>query len=78
MGVLEVLEAMNILVDQSDPDCDVPNSIHAFQTAERIREKHPEAEWFHLTGLIHDIGKIMAIWGEPQVECSLFALLLID
>ncbi|ELU14250.1 hypothetical protein CAPTEDRAFT_100789 [Capitella teleta] len=37
-----------------------------FQTAERIREVHPEEPWFHLTGLIHDLGKVMAMWGEPQ------------
>lgn len=45
---------------------DTPNSIHCFQTAERIREKHPELDWFHLTGLIHDAGKVLALWGEPQ------------
>ena len=50
---------------------DIPNSVHAFQTAERIREVHPDKLWFHLTGLIHDIGKIMAVWGEPQVSYCL-------
>ncbi len=45
---------------------DLPNSIHCFQTAERIREKHPDLDWFHLTGLIHDVGKVLAVWGEPQ------------
>ena len=44
----------------------MPNSIHCFQTAERIREKHPGKDWFHLTGLIHDVGKVLALWGEPQ------------
>lgn len=44
----------------------LPNSVHSFQTAERIREQHPELDWFHLTGLIHDVGKIIAVWGEPQ------------
>ena len=24
------------------------------------------AEWFILVGLIHDLGKVMALWGEPQ------------
>lgn len=46
---------------------DVPNIYHAFQTAERIREQHPDQDWFHLVGLIHDLGKVMAIWGDPQV-----------
>ena len=24
------------------------------------------ADWFHLTGLLHDVGKVLALWGEPQ------------
>ena len=24
-------------------------------------------DWFILTGLIHDLGKVMAVWDEPQV-----------
>ena len=47
---------------------DVPNIVHLFQTAERIREKYPENRWFQLTGLVHDIGKLMALYGEPQVQ----------
>jgi len=66
MTVMEAVKALDTFVDMSDPDVDIPNSVHAFQTAERIREKHPDKEWFQLTGLIHDIGKIMALWGEPQ------------
>ena len=46
----------------------MPNSVHAFQTAERIRESHPDLDWFHLVGLVHDLGKIMALYGEPQVS----------
>ena len=44
----------------------MPNSVHSFQTAERIRAVHPDKEWLQLTGLIHDIGKVVALWGEPQ------------
>ncbi|XP_071946469.1 inositol oxygenase-like [Antedon mediterranea] len=66
MTIMEALEFVNQLVDESDPDLDVPNIYHAFQTAERIREKHPDKEWFHLVGLIHDLGKVLAIWNEPQ------------
>lgn len=66
MTVMEALVELNKLVDDSDPDIDLPNSIHALQTAERIREKHPDQEWFQLTGLLHDLGKVMGVWGQPQ------------
>uniref|UniRef100_V5GZ83 Inositol oxygenase n=1 Tax=Anoplophora glabripennis TaxID=217634 RepID=V5GZ83_ANOGL len=62
----EALERLNELVDESDPDVDIPNMIHAFQTAERIRKDYPDDDWFHLTGLIHDAGKVMAFFDEPQ------------
>ncbi|XP_037078237.1 inositol oxygenase-like [Pollicipes pollicipes] len=64
--ILEALEKLNDLVDEADPDTDVPNIVHAFQTAERIRQDFPDDDWFHLTGLIHDLGKVMAFYGEPQ------------
>jgi len=64
--IMEALDMLNELVDESDPDLDLPNIVHAFQTAERIREEHPDKEWFQLVGLIHDLGKIMAFYGEPQ------------
>ncbi|XP_038056133.1 inositol oxygenase-like [Patiria miniata] len=64
--IMKALEFINTIVDESDPDTSVPNIYHAFQTAERIRERHPDKEWMILTGLIHDLGKVMAAWGEPQ------------
>ena len=64
--IMEALVMLNDLVDESDPDTELPNIVHAFQTAERIREEHPDKEWFQLCGLIHDLGKIMAFYGEPQ------------
>lgn len=66
MTVKEALTKLNNLVDESDPDTDLPNIVHAFQTAELIRKEHPDLDWFHLTGLIHDLGKVMAFFGEPQ------------
>jgi len=65
-NVMDALDMLNELVDESDPDLDLPNIVHAFQTAERIRTDHPEDDWFHLVGLIHDLGKIMAFFNEPQ------------
>jgi len=66
MTVMQALEKLNDLIDESDPDVDMPNIVHAFQTAESIRQQHPDKEWFHLTGLIHDMGKVLAFFDEPQ------------
>lgn len=65
MGVWEALEFLNTLVDDSDPDADFSQIEHLLQTAEAIRrDGHPR--WFILTGLIHDLGKILCLFGEPQ------------
>jgi inositol oxygenase len=66
MTVWEVIELLDTVVDDSDPDTDVPNSFHDFQTAERIRAQWPEHDWFHLVGLLHDLGKVLCVFGEPQ------------
>ena len=52
---------------------DLPNSVHAYQTAEKIRAQHPEPayEWLVFVGFVHDLGKVMGVWGEPQVRMSL-------
>ena len=65
MSIWEALEFLNTLVDDSDPDTDLTQLDHLLQTAEQIRKDgHPR--WFILTGLIHDIGKILCLFGEPQ------------
>ena len=65
MGIWEAMEFLNTLVDDSDPDTDLSQIEHLLQTAEAIRrDGHPR--WFILTGLIHDLGKILCLWGEPQ------------
>jgi inositol oxygenase len=65
MGIWEALEMLNSLVDESDPDTDLPQIEHALQTAEAIRKAgHPR--WLILTGLIHDLGKVLYFFGEPQ------------
>lgn len=58
-----VLKKMDEFIDPSDPDVDEPNSIHAYQTAERIRKKYPNDEQLQITGLIHDLGKILFSFG---------------
>lgn len=52
MTIREALEKLNDLVDESDPDIDLPNIIHAFQTAERAREEFPQDDWLHLVSFI--------------------------
>lgn len=65
MGIWEAMEYLNQLVDDSDPDTDVSQLEHLLQTAEQIRrDGHPR--WMILTGLVHDLGKILCLWGEPQ------------
>src|SRR5688572_3400896 len=65
MGVWEAMEFLNTLVDDSDPDTDLSQIEHLLQAAEAIRrDGHPR--WFILTGFIHDLGKILCLYGEPQ------------
>ncbi len=40
--MMENIDSLDELVDESDPDVDFPNSFHAFQTAEGIRKEHPD------------------------------------
>lgn len=65
MGIWEAMDFLNQLVDDSDPDTELPQIAHALQTAEAIRaDGHPD--WFILTGLIHDMGKVLCLFNEPQ------------
>lgn len=65
IGIWDILEDLNNLVDVSDPDCSHPNLYHAIQTAEMIRKDgHPD--WLQLIGLIHDMGKIMYLKGNDS------------
>jgi inositol oxygenase len=58
-------EYLNTLVDESDPDTDLTQIEHLLQTSEAIRmDGHPR--WFVLTGFIHDLGKVLCLYGEPQ------------
>ncbi|MDE2126654.1 MAG: inositol oxygenase [Armatimonadetes bacterium] len=65
MSVWEAMEFLDTLVDDSDPDTELSQIAHLMQTAEAIRnDGHPR--WFVLTGLIHDLGKVLCLFGEPQ------------
>jgi inositol oxygenase len=65
MSVFEALDFLNTLVDDSDPDIDLDQLQHLLQTSEAIRADGHE-DWFVLTGLIHDLGKVLCLYGEPQ------------
>jgi len=60
---------LNTLVDDSDPDTDVSQIEHLLQTSEAIRKDgHPR--WFVLTGFVHDLGKVLCLYGEQQWGAS--------
>lgn len=65
MSIFEALEFLNTLVDDSDPDIELDQLQHLLQTSEAIRADGHE-DWFVLTGLIHDLGKVLCLFGEPQ------------
>ena len=65
MTVWDAIEYLSEIIDDSDPDTDLAQIEHALQTAEAIRaDGHPR--WFVLTGLIHDLGKVLCCYDEPQ------------
>lgn len=66
MTMKKALSLLNNFVDPSDPDIGVSNLTHAYQTAERIRLKYPENKEYQLLGLIHDVGKILYTFKEPN------------
>jgi inositol oxygenase len=65
MSVFEALAFLDRLVDDSDPDIELSQLQHLLQTSEAIRRDGHE-EWFVLTGLLHDLGKVLCLFDEPQ------------
>jgi inositol oxygenase len=65
MPVWDAFDFLNQLVDDSDPDTDLDQFQHLLQTSEAIRaDGHPD--WMVLVGLMHDMGKVLCLFGEPQ------------
>jgi inositol oxygenase len=65
MPVWDAFNFLNELVDDSDPDTDLDQFQHLLQTSETIRaDGHPD--WMVLVGLMHDMGKVLCLFGEPQ------------
>lgn len=65
MGIWDMVDYLEDLVDESDPDTQNSQLQHNLQTAEAMR-RQGKPEWFVLTGFIHDLGKVLCRFGEPQ------------
>jgi inositol oxygenase len=64
-SIWEAADYLNTLVDESDPDTDLSQIEHLLQTSEAIRsDGHPR--WMVLAGFLHDLGKVLCLYGEPQ------------
>jgi inositol oxygenase len=63
MTLREAFKLLETYVDASDPDVTLPNVVHNFMTAESAR-RAGKPDWMQLTALMHDLGKIMFIFGE--------------
>jgi inositol oxygenase len=67
--VIDLLYELSEIEDQSDPDLSLPQIYHAIQTADGLKEKYPENKQIQITGLIHDLGKVLTLeefGGLPQ------------
>jgi len=65
MSVWEAMEKLDSLVDESDPDTDLSQIAHNLQTAEACR-RDGRPRWFILAGFLHDLGKVLCLFDEPQ------------
>jgi inositol oxygenase len=66
MGVWDAIDRLSEIVDESDPDLETASQIdHALQTAEALR-RDGAPRWLVLTGFVHDLGKVLCLFGEPQ------------
>jgi inositol oxygenase len=58
MSIWEAMERLNTLIDESDPDTELGQIEHLLQAAEAMR-RDGRPRWMQLTGLIHDLGKLL-------------------
>lgn len=63
LTVWEAMEKLNTLIDESDPDTSLSQIQHLLQSAEAIR-RDGKPRWMQLTGLIHDLGKLLFFYGS--------------
>ncbi|PGH13665.1 hypothetical protein AJ79_03514 [Helicocarpus griseus UAMH5409] len=62
MSIWDAMEMLNTLIDDSDPDTSLTQIEHLLQAAEAIR-RDGKPRWMQLTGLIHDLGKLLYFFG---------------
>ncbi|EQL03191.1 hypothetical protein G6O67_006343 [Ophiocordyceps sinensis] len=67
MTIWEAIEKLNTLVDESDPDTTLSQIEHLLQSAEAIR-RDGKPRWMQVTGLIHDLGKLMLFFPELETQ----------
>ena len=65
MPIWQALMTLDRFHDPSDPDLSISNVHHLFQVAESIR-KDGLPEWMQVTGLVHDLGKMLYRWGAEE------------
>ncbi|KAK4207390.1 hypothetical protein QBC37DRAFT_96020 [Rhypophila decipiens] len=65
LSIWEAMEKLNTLIDDSDPDTQLNQIQHLLQSAEAIR-RDGKPRWMQLTGLIHDLGKLMLFFDGAQ------------
>jgi len=70
MSVWKAFDLLSTFVDVSDPDVTLPNHIHAYQTAEGLRAMRAP-DWLQLTGLLHDLGKMIYLRGCDEDGTSM-------
>jgi inositol oxygenase len=69
MSIWDAIKRLEAVIDESDPDTALPQIVHSLQTAEGLRSAYPDIEWLPLVGLLHDLGKVIALpefGNEPQ------------
>lgn len=62
MTIWEAIEKLNMLIDESDPDTSLTQIEHLVQSAEALR-RDGKPRWMQMTGLIHDLGKLLYFYG---------------
>ena len=65
MSMWEVAQLMTEFIDESDPDTQQPQIVHALQVGESMKRDGLPEEWI-IAGFIHDFGKVLFTFDEPQ------------